>query len=272
MIVLLGTSNTVGGQDGNHRDHSIMLHNLLAEKIDCQVLNMSVPGRGTELYLENYIHACNEYNPKLFIAEIYIDRTYVNFWFPTKDIENVYYEGDKSIYNCSFEKRYSWKEPYDFDDRLQQARINRITENQEHLDKFKKSTIQWNDIKKLLDMYKTLGVYLDEDHLLAIRGIKNLINLKKLSDLIGIPVVFVSYGQPAIDFNRPFIESLNKDEYLNSWCELESGIIEWSEQKLQGNHFSHDNDHLNQQADRLSVDELFVPFIKNYMNKNHITL
>lgn len=272
MIVILGTSNTVGGQDDNHQNSKIMLHKLLSDQLKCEVLNLSVPGRGTELYLENYIHACKEYNPKLFIAEIYIDRTYINFWFPTKDIENIFREGKESIYNCVFEKRYSWKESCDIDDRIRQIRINRITENQEHLNKFKNSIVQWNDIKKLLNMYKTLGVYLDEDYLLAIRGIRNLINLKKLSELMKVPILFVSYGQPAIEFNEPFIESLDKDHYLNFWCELKSGIIEWADQKLQGRHFSYDNDHLNQVADRLSVDELFVPFIKNYTNKYRILL
>lgn len=273
MIVILGTSNTVGGQDGEHRNSKIMLHKLLSDQLGCDVLNLSVPGRGSELYLENYIYACKEHNPKLFIAEIYIDRTYVNFWFPNKEIEKLLLEDDiDTIYNSSLEKRYSWKEQ-EIDYRLQSSRINRITNDPSHLEKFQKNcTIQWHSIEKILEMYKTVSIYLDEDYLLALRSIKNLLNLKKLSEITKIPVLFVSYGMPAIELNEPFVKTLNQDEYLNSFHNLPSGIIEWTEEKLKGKHFSFDNDHLNQAADQLSVDKLFVPFIKNYVTKYNIKL
>jgi hypothetical protein len=272
MIVILGTSNTVGGQDEEHKNSEIMIHNLLSKQLGCEILNLSVPGRGTELYLENYIYACNEYNPKLFIAEIYIDRTYVNFWFPTKEIENLLLEGKiDEIYQSSLEKRYSWKEQ-EIDYRLQLSRINRITKNTIHLEKFQNCNIKWHSIEKLLEMYKTVSVYLDEDYLLALRSTKNLINLKKLSEITKIPVLFVSYGMPAIEFNESFVKNLNQDEYLNYFHNLPSGIIEWAEEKLKGKHFSFDNDHLNKTADQLSVDELFVPFIKNYIKKHNIKL
>jgi hypothetical protein len=272
MIVILGTSNTVGGQDEEHKNPKIMIHNLLAKKLNCDVLNLSVPGRGSELYLENYVYACSEYDPKLFIVEIFIDRTFCNFSFPTEDTQHIFLENDiEKIYNCNREKRFSWKDS-EIDFRIADTRINRISDNKIHLKKFQNCTIQWNSIEKILEMYRTVSIYLDEDYLLGLRSTKNLLNLQSLSKLLKIPILFLAYGSPAIDYNKPFVSRLNKDEYLNLFHGLPSGMIEWAEYRLKGNHFSWDNDHLNRLADELTVDELLLPFIENYIKKYNIIL
>lgn len=271
MISLLGTSNMLGGHDKSGTDSDIMLHNILAKELNCDVLNLATPGRGTERYISNFLYAYTKYKPSMVVCELYIDRSFSNFWFPTSDTTSLFNESAEIINQSFIEERSSFKKD-EIDNRYIKSRINRNTENKKHLNEFKNAIFHITSIERLLEYYKKSCVYIDEEHLCGLRTVDTMYSLETISQSLGINIMYVALFGPAIEFNKPFIDTLPPDRFLNNYFKIPNGIDKVLSTKCNGNYLSFDNDHFNEKADRLLVKDFIAPFVKEFALKNHIQL
>lgn len=271
MIGMLGTSNMLGGHDQNGSDPNTMLHNMLSNELGCDVLNLSTPGRAVERYAQNLLYAHNKYKPSLFICELFIDRSFNNFWFPTDSTMSLIKENAETIHQSFIEERFSWKEDR-IDNRYIKSRINRNTQNTKNLTNFQECLFQIEPIDKLLDYYKKSCVYIDDEYLCSIRTIDTMFHLELLAKSLGIDILYLALFEPAIAFNKAFIDTLPTERFLNNFYKITNGVDEILSEKCQGNHLSYDNDHFNEKADKILIKDFIAPFIKHYSEKHKIQL
>lgn len=273
MIVLLGTSNMIGGHDQNHTDPNTMLHSILAEELCCDVINLATPGRGVERYMSNLLYAKKKYNPVLAICELYIDRTFNNFWFPTANTMTLHKQNANTINEAFVEERSSFAKDK-IDHRYIQSRINRNTESKKDMQEFAKKNALAESVPvgKLLSNYRESCVYIDEDYLCALRTIDAMCCVDTLADILGIHILYVALFEPAVAFNQQFINTLPVDRFLNRHFAIPKGVDAVLSTQCNGNYLSHDNDHFNQQAEQILIREYIAPFVDLYAGKNQIVL
>lgn len=277
MIVLLGSSYTRGAW-GDHMDQpSAFIHTMLADALQCDVVNMSIPGLGSEVFVDAYINAVDKYKPSLFIAELVEDRSRRMMYLPTDTSHAISTQPADIIYDMSFQ--YGMPGMDYNENQMDQYRIHgaavalksfdkRMIRNQRMFDSCHVQGIGYS-LNTLLDWSNILNVFYDSDSLDTIRTITNFISLEKLSKLVGIPVLYYRYNQ-TLQYESKLHMHI-ADRYLNSWHGLTIGTNEWANIKMQGRHLA-DHTHLNKEADMLVINELVVPFIKDYAAKNDIVL
>jgi len=264
MICILGSSFSRGahGDDSGNTDNYI--HNMLHKSLDMSVVNLSISGHGCEIYTDAFVYACNNYKPSVIVAEIWYDRSYNWLWLPTDSTKKASNKSIQEIYDGQFAeghndgKDYNWKE-------LWNHKIFRNITDSKTSETFKTSEIQYHSMGQLLQMYNILGVYSDHEYPLQLRTIRRLMNLEAICKLVGIPVLWWTYLDNSMF--RIFSEQLPSDRHLNTWSGINTGTCEWAEKKLQGQHLA-DNWHLNNRADRLVLEQLTVPWLRHWFDKN----
>jgi len=264
MICMIGSSFSRGAQGADYYNIDAYIHNLLAKELDCEVVNLAVPGHGCELYLENYMMASKEYKPKLFLAEIWLDRTFCNLWLSTHAAKKHAELSPHELYSNSFPigtnngQHYDHKDLWDY----KLFRYDDIDDRYRML--FNQLPILAHDPKEILNMYENLGVYLEHDWVLTLRTIRYLMSVENAAQLVGIPVLWWTY------FDMPmftkFSDSLPPDRHLNTWSGINVGTCQWAKQKLNSKHLA-DKCHLTAQADTMVVKELMAPFIQHHLKQ-----
>lgn len=267
MIALLGTSNMLGGHDQHGADSSTMLHNILAKELCCDVVNLATPGRGSERYIGNLLYANDKYKPSVAICELYIDRSFLNFWFPTFETMALANQNAATINQAFVEERSSFGEDQ-IDNRYIKSRINRNTQDKKHMKQFENALFKTAPIEKLLLNYQQSCVYIDEEYLCALRTIDTMCSLDTLSCSLGISMLYVALFEPATEFNKPFIDTLPTDRFLNRHFDIDAGMDQVLSTRCGGNYLSYDNDHFNQEAEQILIKDFIAPFVRSYCKKN----
>lgn len=271
MITLLGTSNTLGGHDKNGTDPDIMLHNVLSRELNCHVLNLATPGRAVERYAQNLLYAYDKYHPSLVLCELFVERSYNNFWFPTHDTMSLIKENAEVIHQSFIEERFSWKEDR-IDRRYIKSRVNRQGKNSNQLAEFKNCLFHIEDISKLLEHYNKSCVYLDDEHLCALRTIDSMFHLELLAKHLKVNILYFALFETALEFNKQFINTIPPERFINSFYGIPRGFDEAISDRCDGKYFSHDNDHFNEKAESILIKEYIAPYLKYYSKKNQIDL
>lgn len=267
MIILLGASNTRGGHiqdsssEGTIENPSTYLHNLLYNELNIPIVNMGAPGTGAEVYVDNFIYACKEYKPKLFVIDLAADRNVMNFWFPSTKINNETYQDWLTYGSSETPNKYTYSKIFEH------SRVSALTPkiHQHQLDKFKYSDLQAHSLETLLKKYTDLIPYNYNDTLIRLRTIKIYNTLEMLSELLNIPIVYYRYWDVENIYTSEFTNTLSTDRYLNKKLNMSSGVFEWAAVRFNNNHLA-DRIHLNPNADTAFVKELLAPFINNYLN------
>lgn len=271
MIVILGTSNSVGGHDKNHTDPDIMLHRLLGHELGCKVLNLATPGRSTERYTPNLIYAYDKYKPSLVLCELFVERSYSNFWYPTNDTVSLSRDDAVVISQSFIEERFSWKEDR-IDNRYINSRVNRNSKSKEKLEKLKNCLFQFKDADKILEYYNKACIYLDDDNLCDVRTIESMYTLELLAKNLGINILYFSIFGPAIEYNKAFIDFLPPERLINNYYNLIDGFEKKIAEDCNGKYLSHDSDHFNERADRILIQEYIAPYVRFYAEKYQLEL
>lgn len=267
MIILLGASNTRGGHikddssEGTTENPSTYLHNLLYNELNIPIVNMAAPGTGAEVYIDNFIYACKEYSPKLFVVDLAADRSGMNFWFPSTKINNEKYQDWITHGSSETPNKYTYSKIFEH------SRVSAITPKiqQHQLEKFKYSDLQAHSLKTLLKKYTELMPYNYNDKLIRLRTTKIYNSLEMLSELLNIPIIYYRYWNAENTYTSEFTNTLSTDRYLNKKFNMDSGVFEWAAVKFNNNHLA-DSIHLNPEADTAFVKELLAPFISNYLS------
>jgi hypothetical protein len=267
MIVLLGSSFTRAGHtnsispEGADSYPKSFLHNLLYNELKIPVINMATPGTGAENYVDNFVYACKEFKPKLFLVETAADRSVMNFWFPSTKVNTETYQ-DWFTYGSS-----EAPDEYAYSKIFEHSRVSALTPKiQRHqLDKFKHSNLQAHSLETLLKKYVELIPYNYNDTLIRLRTVKIYNTLETLSELVNVPIIYYSYWSAEYLYSAEFTDTLSPDRYLNRKFDIKDGVLSWAAAKFNNNHLA-DSTHLNPQADTAFVKELLAPFISSYLN------
>jgi len=262
MICMIGSSFSRGAQGADGDDIDAYIHNMLAKELGCDVVNLSVPGHGSELYLENYVMASRKYKPRLFLAEIWLDRTFCNLWLPTQAAKRHADLPVHDLYENSFPLGRCDGQHYDYKDLWDYKLFRYEDVDQRHQMLFEQSPVIAHELTEVLEMYENISVYLKHESVLSLRTIKHLMSVEDAAQLVGIPVLWWTYSDMKM-FTK-FSASLPPDRHLNTWCGINVGTSRWAEGKLDGRHLA-DVCHLTAEADKMVVNELMSPFIRNHL-------
>lgn len=277
MIVLLGSSYTRGAW-GDHMEHpDAFVHTLLSNELNCTAINMSIPGCGSEIFVDAYIHAVDKYKPSLFLAELVEDRSRRMMYLPNDISQSISAQSAELIHDQSFQ--YGMPGMDYNENQMDQYRIHggagtlrtydkRMFRNQRMLDNCHVQG-HGHTLKTLLDWFNILNVFHESDSLELMRTIKNFMSLEKLSKLIGVPVLYYRYNQSTAYESKLSMQM--SDRYLNNWHGMKVGTCDWADGKLNGSHLA-DHTHLTKYADELVIHELIAPFIKDYAARHSIIL
>lgn len=277
MIVLLGSSYTRGAW-GDHMDQpAAFVHTMLANELQCDVVNMSIPGSGSEKFVDAYIHAVDKYNPSLFLAELVEDRSGYMLYLPNAVSQSIADQSAGSIHDHSFQ--YGLPNSDYVENCMEAYRIHYATialpstsklliRNQRMFNDCYIRNNEYN-MHTLLDWMNTLNVFHQSGPLQLMRTVTHFMSLEKLSKLTGIPVLYYSYHQ-TLNYEAKLISHI-QDRHMNTWHSMSDGTCQWANNKLNGQHLA-DNTHLNKQADELVIKELTAPFIKYYATTHNIIL
>jgi hypothetical protein len=225
---------------------------------------MGYPGTGAEIYVDNFVYACKEFKPKLFLIEAAADRSVMNFWFPSTKINTETYQ-DWFTYGSS-----DRPDEYTYSKIFLHSRVSSLTNKiqQHQLDKFKHSNLQAHSLETLLKKYVELIPYNYNDTLIRLRTIKIYNTLETLSELLNVPIIYYSYWLGEDLYSAEFTNALSPDRYLNRKFGIKDGVLNWAAAKLDNNHLA-DNIHFNPQADTAFVKDLLAPFINNYLDDRY---
>ena len=263
MICLLGSSFTRGAQGVHEGDHSTYIHNMLSEELDEEVVNLSMSGHGSESYCDAYVYACRRFRPRLFLAEVFKDRTFCHLWLPTKHSAELAQKNPQQIYDSRFAVGLNDGQAYDFKNLWGTKIFRQDTVDQGTRELYGTSEVQHHRIEHLLSMYEQISVYMEHEWSLRIRTLRQLVALEELSQLVGVPVLWYTFlDEPMF---RPFTDMLPRERHLNSWAGIPHGTSEWAAERFQGDHIA-DVWHLNAKADRAVIKELTALFIRSYLN------
>lgn len=263
MITLLGSSYTRGAW-GDHMDQpSAMLHTLLSNALGCDVMNMSMPGHGSEMFTDAYVYACSKHKPRLFLAELVEDRSLRLLGVPNRTTHSIAALRSEDIYEHCFQHGLQ-DEPY-VTNRMEDYHIhNGAGDDASEHNIFSRSTVGGFDLKELLNWLNCIRLFHEEESLRLMRSIKNFVALEKLSALVGVPVLYYRHTHWT-DIEKKFAGNTG-DRYLNAWHGLGAGVADWVNKQTGGQHLA-DHTHLNLAADRLVVNQLMAPFIRHHLSK-----
>ncbi len=262
MIVLLGSSYTRGAW-GDHMDQpDAMLHSLLSDELGCDVANMSMPGHGSEQFVDAYVYACDRWRPRLFLAELVEDRSLRLLSIPNDTTQFIASGSQDYIYEMGFQYGIP-HQPY-VTSLMEQYHIhNGAGDDPSEHEIMSRSTINGFGLNEVLDWVNRVRIFHEEDSLRLIRSVRNFSSLEKLSSIVGIPVLYYRHthwkdieAKMAVTFG---------DRYMNGWHGLSTGVADWANAKLNGQHLA-DHAHLNRKADQLVVRDLMVPFIRHHLS------
>ena len=267
MIGLLGSSYTRGAWGNAHLKSEAFVHNILSKNLNCTVVNMSLPSHGSEQYTDAFVFACRRWKPKLFLAELIHDRTFFNGWIPTTDSARIANLSPFDIYHGCFAYGTSDDPVYNRGD-VMKYKVSKAVDikSADMAERWSTVSIDRLTLREYFDTFWQLAEYMQHDDLHNIRNIKNWYALEELSKLVGIPVLWYSI----VPINETFTATLPRERYLNAWCDI-THVMEWAKVRMNGQHMANDY-HLNAAADELVSNELFAPFIKNYVDSNNIIL
>lgn len=267
MIVLLGSSYTRGAW-GDHMDQpDAMLHSLLSKELGCDVVNMGMPGHGSEQFVNAYVYACDRWKPALFLAELVEDRSLRLLNIPNDTTHRIASEEPNRIYEMSFQHGLPGQ-PY-VTSLMENYHIhNGAGDDPSEHEIMETSTISGFGLNEVLDWFNRIRMFHEEESLQLIRSIRNFVSLERLSSIVGVPVVYYRHTHWR-DIEHKISNGFG-DRYLNAWHGLDTGVADWANRKLDGRHLA-DHAHLNLEADRLVVRELMAPFIRHHLSKNGVT-
>lgn len=261
MITLLGSSYTRGAW-GDHMDQpQAMLHTLLSDALECDVMNMSMPGHGSEMFVNAYIYACSNYKPKLFLAELVEDRSLRLLSVPNETTKYIATLPCEEVYEHSFQHGMDG-EPYITNHMGNYHVHNSAGDDPAEHAIFATSNVEGFDLKEVLNWLNYLRLFHEDDSLRLMRSIRHFVTLEKLSRLVGVPVLYYRHTNWT-DIEDKFSGTVG-DRYLNAWHGLDTGVADWVNKRMDGKHLA-DNTHLNLDADKIVVNELMAPFIRHHL-------
>jgi hypothetical protein len=263
MIVLLGSSYTRGAWGSDMDQPEAMLHTILSRAVGCDVLNMSMPGHGSERFTDAYVYACSHHRPILFMAELVEDRSMRLLSIPNATTHRIAGMDPEPIYEMGFQHGMPY-EPYRTGDMEHYHIHNGAGDDPAEHEIMSGSTIQGIGLLELLYWFNRVRIFHEEDSLRLMRSIRNFLSLEKLSVLVGVPVLYYRHTHYTDIENK--MSALIGDRYMNAWHGLGTGVADWANHRLGGRHLA-DNAHLNRTADELVVNELMAPFIKHHFSR-----
>lgn len=263
MIVLMGSSYTRGAW-GKHMDQpDAMLHTMLSRSLGSEVINMSMPGHGSEQFVGAYIQACKRWKPTLFLAELVEDRSLRLLNIPNQITHGISGLSAQEMHLRTFQYGEPGK-PYVVNDMDGYQIHNGAGDDPSEHAILAGSTVTGFKLKELLLYFNNVRLFHEEDSLRLMRSIRNFVSLEDLSSMFGVPVLYYRHTHWTDIEDK--MSGMFGDRYLNHWHGLGTGVADWANVKMDGGHLA-DHTHLNMQADQMVVDQLMVPFIKHHLGK-----
>lgn len=265
MIIFMGSSFTRGGWDLNPKHAGLFLSQIVQDVSGYATTNLAIPVFGSERYLSSFLYACKYYNPKLFFVETAEDRSGSYFYIQNTTAEEISNTSSTEINQFFHSHGINNKGRHDF--RLQ----GRIDPNSNHVKRVLKTSRNLTNSEKMINYFNYVMIDNDSGPVKSYKTNNNYVSLETLSKLTNIPVLYYNYGTE-VEFCEQFLkEFVPTDRYLNKFHNLPGSVIDYTNEKLNGNHLADDSHH-NYNADLLFAQELIIPFIKNYCKKNNILL
>jgi hypothetical protein len=265
MLIFMGSSFTRGGWTQTEEHTELFLSKIVQDISGYTTINLATPCHGSEKYLSSFLYACKHYKPKLFFVETASDRSGGYFYVPNM-LSNEISNSSPSEINHMF-NTYGIANGGKHDFRLQGF----SDPNSKRTKAVLETCSDPVDSKKLLNSFNYVRVFNESGTIKYYKTNNNYVSLEMLSELTNIPVLYYSYNNET-QFCRQFLKDyIPTDRYLNEFHKLPADVIDYASEQLNGKHLA-DDCHHNYNADLLVAKNLIIPFIKNYCEKNSVSL